>query len=79
MNYKFTPNFYEITELPLPVNGDRTSVNDDGKLRSNSLDLGESNCADGDLPRAVTAADRSSKIREFPGGRLRPRRGPRWS
>ena len=69
----------EITEIPLPVNGDRTSVNDDRKLKSDSSDLGESNGGGRDLPRALPAADRSSKIRKFlvvvfstdgvPGGR----------
>ena len=43
--------------MPLPVNDDWTSVNDDGKLRSDSSDLGESNSAGIDNPHAATAVD----------------------
>ena len=63
----------------MSVNGDRTSVNDDGKLRSDGSDLGESNDAGGDLPREATTANWSSKVREFPSGRSRPRQCPWWS
>ena len=56
----------EITEMPLPVNGHRNSSDGDEKLRSNSSDLDESNGGGRDLPRALPAADRSSKIRKFP-------------
>ncbi|KAK9230909.1 hypothetical protein WN943_021140 [Citrus x changshan-huyou] len=43
--------------------------NDDKKLRSDSSDLGESNGAGGDLPRAAMAADRAPKAASFPSGR----------
>ena len=56
------PKSCEITELPPPVNGDRASVNSDGKLKA----LGESNGVGGDLPRAVMAADRAPKAMSFP-------------
>ena len=55
--------------MPLPVNGDQTSVNDNRKLRSDGSDLGESNGAGGDLPRAAMAADRAPKAASFPSGR----------
>ena len=59
----------EITKIPLPVNGHRNSSDGDGKLRSDSSDLGESNGGGRDLPRALPAADRSSKICKLSGGR----------
>ncbi|KAH9688534.1 Superoxide dismutase (Cu-Zn) 4A [Citrus sinensis] len=48
---------------------DGGKVNDDEKLRSDSSDLGESNGAGGDLPRAAMAADRAPKAASFPSGR----------
>ena len=71
-NYQIVHHFHKLQI-------DWNSVNDDRKLRSDSSDLGESNGAEGDLPHAATAVDRSSKIREFPGGCSRPRQRPRWS
>ena len=55
-------------KLPLPVNSDRTSVNDDGKLRSNGSDLNESNGGGRESPRAVPAADQASQAVSFPSG-----------
>ena len=51
--------------MPPQVNGDRTSVNGDGKLKSDSSDLGESNGVGGDLPRAAMATDRAPKTMSF--------------
>ena len=52
-----------------PVNGDLTSVNDDGKLRVDSSDLSESNGAEGDHPAAEMAVDRAPKAVSFPAFR----------
>ena len=68
-----------LPNCPLPVNGDRTSVNDDGELRSTSSGLSESNGAGGVLPRAVATADRSSKNPKLFGDRSAISRRPRWS
>lgn len=68
----------ESSELPPPVNGDRNSVNDDGKLRSDSSDLCESNGAGGDLPRAAMAADRTPKAVIFPAVVHGQNGGFRW-
>ena len=65
-NYKFTLKSCEIIKLPPSVNGDRTSINGDGKLKYDSFDLGESNGVGGDFPRAAMAADRAPKAVNFP-------------
>ena len=51
--------------MPPPVNGDRNSANGDGKLKSDSSDLDESNGTGGDLPRGAMAADRAPKAVSF--------------
>ena len=56
---------YEITEMPLPVNGNRKSTDGDGKLGSHGFDHAESNSGGGDVPRAATAADRTPKAVSF--------------
>ena len=67
-----------LPNCPSPVNGDRTSVNDDGELRSASSGLGESNGGGSESPRALPAADRSSKVPQIFGDHSassgRPRR-----
>ena len=68
-----------LPNCPSPVNGDRTSVNDDGELRSASSGLGESNGGGRESPRALPAADRSSKVPQVSGGRSASSRRPRWS
>ena len=68
-----------LPNCPSPVNGDRTSVNDDGELRSASSGLGESNGAGGVLPRAAATADRSSKVPQVSGGRSAVSRRPQRS
>ena len=77
INYQFTLKFYEITELPLPVNDDRTLVSDDGKLRYDSLDLSESNVG-GDLPCPATVADRAPQTVRFPVVIHTQNRGFKW-
>ena len=66
------------SELPLPVNGDGNSINNDGKLRPDSSDLDESNCALSDLPRAAMAADCAPKAVSFPTIVHGQNRGFRW-
>ena len=68
-----------LPNCPLPVNGDQTSVNDDGELKSASSGLGESNGAGGVLPRAAALADQSSKNSKLSGDRSVIFRRPRWS
>ena len=67
------------SKLPLSINGDWTSVNDVGDLRSDTSDLGESSGASGDLPRAATKVNRSSKNPQVSGGRSAVFRRPWWS
>ena len=57
-----------LPNCPSPVNGDRTSVNVDGELRSASSSLGESNGGGRESPRTLPAADRSSKVPHVSGG-----------
>ena len=70
---------WEITKIPLPVNDHRNSSNGDGKLRSDRSSHAESNGGGGDLPRALSAADQSSKICKLSGDRSVILRRPRWS
>ncbi|KAH9685484.1 hypothetical protein KPL70_013981 [Citrus sinensis] len=56
----------------------RTSVNDDGKLRFDSSDLGDSNGTGSDLPRAVMAADRAPKAVSSPAVVHGQNGGFRW-
>ena len=71
-------NICRSSELPLPVNGDWNSINDDGKLRPDSSDLDESNGAHGDLPRTMMAADCAPKVVSFPTVIHGQNRGFRW-
>ena len=68
-----------LPNCPLRVNGDRTSVNDDGELKSVSSGLGESNGGGRESPRALPAADQSSKDPQVSGGRSAIFRRPWWS
>ena len=68
-----------LPNCPSSVNGDRTSVNDDGELRFASSGLGESNGGGRESPRALPAADRSSKVPHIFGGRSVSSRRPRRS
>ena len=68
-----------LPNCPSPVNGDRISVDDDGELRSASSGLGESKSGGRESPRALQAADRSSKVPHVSGGRSAISRRPRWS
>ena len=54
-------------------------MHNNGELRSASSGLGESNSGGRESPRALPAADRSSKILHFFGGRSVSSRRPRWS
>ncbi|KAH9685161.1 TTF-type domain-containing protein [Citrus sinensis] len=70
---------WSYTDRPAnTVNGDQTSVNGDGKLKSDSSDLGESNAAGGDLPRMAMAADHASKAVSFPAVVHGQNGGFRW-
>ena len=68
-----------LPNCPSPSNGDRTSVNDDRELRSASSGLGESNGGGREWPRALPAADQSSKFLHVSGGRSASSRRPRRS
>ena len=50
-----------ITEIPMPTNGDRISTDGDGKLELDISGHAESNGGGGDLPRVVMAPDRAPK------------------
>ena len=68
-----------LPNCPSPVNGDRTSVNADGELRSACSDLGESNGGGRESPRVLPAVDRSSKDPQVSGDRSAIFRRPWWS
>ena len=55
------PLDWEITKIPLPINGHRNSFDGDGKLKFDSSSHAESNGGGGDLPRAAMAPDRAPK------------------
>ena len=52
--------------MPLPVNDDRTSVNGDEELKSDSSNHAESTGGGHEVPHAVMVADRAQKVVSFP-------------